>query len=224
MSTAAVSTNVLEMPKRKAPPRRLRSNRTFLTRDELTRLMCAAQKHGPRSHAMVLLGFRHGLRVSEICRLRLVDDPEQKDSFLDATSDTLVIRRLKGSAKTVQTLMASTNPLFDESTVIQSYLRVRKVDRAGDFLFASREGGALDPSQFFRIFQDICAEAGIGPEKRFPHILKHTRVSLLVKNGCELGHAKVFVGHRSISSTMIYTQLNDAEATDAAAAIDDKLF
>jgi site-specific recombinase XerD len=224
MSTAAMATNVLEMPKRKAPPRRLRSDRTFLTREELARLMAAAKAHGPRTHAMVLLGFRHGLRVSEICRLRLVDDPEQKDSFLDTTSNTLMIRRLKGSSKTVQAVMASANPLFDEPSVIQAYLRVRKVDRAGDYLFASREGGSLDPSTFFRIFQDICADAGISKDKAFPHVLKHSRVSLLVKNGCEIAHAKVFVGHRSISSTMVYTQLNDAEATDAAAAIDAQLF
>jgi integrase len=104
MSTA-VALNVIQMPKRKAPPRRLRSDRTFLTREELARLMAAAKAHGPRTHAMVLLGFRHGLRVSEICRLRLVDDPEMKDSFLDTTSNTLVIRRLKGSAKTVRRLL-----------------------------------------------------------------------------------------------------------------------
>jgi site-specific recombinase XerD len=185
--------------------------------------MAAAKSHGPRTHAMVLLGFRHGLRVSEICRLRLVDDPEQKDSFLDTTCNTLVIRRLKGSAKTVQVLMSSTNPLFDESATIQAYLKVRKVN-GGDFLFASREGGALDPSQFFRIFQDICAEAGIGPEKRFPHILKHTRASLLVKAGGEIAHVKQFLGHRAISSTTIYAQLNDQEATQAALAIDAEMF
>jgi integrase len=221
---AAVAAAVLQFPTRKAPPRRHRADRTFLTREELGRLMAAAQKHSPRTHAMVLLGFRHGLRVSEICRLRIVDDPEQKDSFFEVGSGTLVIRRLKGSEKTTHTLMASTNPLFDEPAAIAAYVSVRKADKAGDFLFASREGGALDPSQFFRIFQEICADAGISKDKAFPHVLKHSRVSLLVKNGCELGHAKVFVGHRSISSTMVYTQLNDAEATDAAAAIDAELF
>jgi site-specific recombinase XerD len=172
---------------------------------------------------MVLLGFRHGLRVSEICRLRIVDDPEQKDSFFEVGSGTLVIRRLKGSEKTTHTLMASTNPLFDEASVVAAYVAVRKADKGGDFLFASREGGALDSSTFFRIFQDICAEAGIAgisKDKRFVHILKHTRVSLLVKNGCELAHAKVFVGHRSISSTIEYLTLNNSEATDVVAAIE----
>jgi site-specific recombinase XerC len=45
-----------------------------------------------------------------------------------------------------------------------------------------------------------------------------------VKSGGEIAHVKTFLGHRSISSTMIYTQLNDSEATDVAAAIDEKLF
>jgi type 1 fimbriae regulatory protein FimB len=186
--------------------------------------MAEARNHSERTWAMTLLGFRHGLRVSEICRLRLVDDPEQKDSFLDTESNTLVLRRLKGSEKTVQALMASANPLFDEPSVIQAYLQVRKANRAGDYLFGSQKGGALGPAPFFRIFQQICAEAGIRPEKRFPHILKHTRASLLVKSGGEIAHVKQFLGHRAISSTMVYTQLNDAEATEAAAAIDKEMF
>jgi integrase len=146
MATVAA---VVQFPTRKAPPRRHRADRTFLTREELGRLMAAAQKHSARTHAMVLLGFRHGLRVSEICRLRVVDDPEQRDSFFEVGSGTLVIRRLKGSEKTTHTLMASTNPLFNETRVVAAYLAVRKADKAGDYLFASREGGSPDPSTFF---------------------------------------------------------------------------
>jgi integrase len=49
--------------------------RTYLTRDEVAQLLRAAKKsrHGARKHAMVLLAYRHGLRATELVRLRWSD-------------------------------------------------------------------------------------------------------------------------------------------------------
>jgi type 1 fimbriae regulatory protein FimB len=45
---------------------------TYLTREEVAQLLRAARKsrHGARNHAMILLAYRHGLRASELVRLR----------------------------------------------------------------------------------------------------------------------------------------------------------
>jgi len=42
--------------------------RTYLTPDEVARLLRAAKKsrHGARNHAMILIAYRHGLRASEV--------------------------------------------------------------------------------------------------------------------------------------------------------------
>ena len=66
--------------------------RDYLTRDEVASLLRAAKKsprHGARSHAMILLAYRHGLRASEATALRLSD--------LDLPTETIYCRRAKGS-------------------------------------------------------------------------------------------------------------------------------
>jgi site-specific recombinase XerD len=215
---------VLEFPKHKAPAKMLRAKRTHLSQDELVRLMQAARSHSARTHLLCLLGFRHGLRVSELVRMRVTDDPAKRDSFLDLAQGVMVIRRLKNSETTIQSLMASANPLFDESSVLHTYLAERDAEKAGDFLFASLQGGGLDPSSFSKIFVHVCGLAGIDRSKAFCHVLKHTRATLMIRNGAEIAHVKQMLGHRAMSSTMVYSQLTDADSTAMAADIDDKLF
>ena len=223
MATATVA-SVLEFPKRKSPPRMLRAKRTYLTQQELVQLMAAAKADGPRTHLLCLLAFRHGLRVSELVNLRIVDDPAKHDSFLSLEQLAMVVRRLKNSETTIQALMPSTNPLFDEPSVLRTYLSKRSGEKGGEYLFSSRQGGGLDPSTFSKIFLGICETAGIDRSKAFCHVLKHTRASLMIKNGAEIAHVKAFLGHKALSSTTVYAQVDSLEATAMAQAVDDKLF
>jgi site-specific recombinase XerD len=221
MSTLAA--NLLEFPKAKVPPRKLRAKRTYLNKEELLRVMQAAKEDSSRSHLLCLLAFRHGLRVSELVNIRLSDDPAKKDSFLDVEQKAVVIRRLKNSETTTHSLMPSDNSLFDEVFTLRTYLAERN-PKAGDFLFGSRQGAGLDASSFSKIFLRICEAAKIDRSKAFCHVLKHTRASLMIKNGAEIAHVKTFLGHKALSSTMVYSQLNDADSVEMAKMVDDKLF
>jgi site-specific recombinase XerD len=221
----ATQPSIFEFPKRKiAPPRMLRGKRTHLAPEELIRVMQAARADGARTHLLCLLGFRHGLRVSELVRMRTTDDPAKHDSFLNVAQGMMVVRRLKNSETTIQPLMPSENPLFDEPSALRTYLSERDGEKAGDFLFASLQGGGLDPSMFSKIFIRVCRAAGIERSKSFCHILKHTRGSLLIKNGAEIAHVKKMLGHKAVSSTLVYAQLSDTDATEMAQTVDDKLF
>src|SRR5258708_18545140 len=75
-----------------------------LTQDEILKVLKAVSDT-PRDLAMILLAFRHGMRASEVCNLKLAD--------VDLKNGEITIRRLKGSLKTVQPLsdMAG-QPLF----------------------------------------------------------------------------------------------------------------
>ena len=90
-----------------APARRLR---TYLTGDEVARLLRAAKKsrHGARNHAMILIAYRHGLRASELVNLRWSD--------VDLESGTIYCRRAKGSRSSVHPLKADETTAFDPST------------------------------------------------------------------------------------------------------------
>jgi len=159
---------------------------------------------------MILLGYGHGLRASEVCGLRLAD--------VDLKSESVSIRRLKGSLHTTQPLYKHQGvPLLDEVNALRAWLRMRNGD-GSDFLFTSQKGGRLDRSQFFRIFQTCAAVAGLAPEKRHPHVLKHSLATHLIAGNVNLALVKQCLGHKSIGSTMKYVEVGDAQASEAARA------
>jgi site-specific recombinase XerD len=159
---------------------------------------------------MILLAYRHGLRASEVCGLRLGD--------LDMKDGNLSIQRLKGSLRTGQPLYEHRGqPLLDEFSALRSWLKVRP-DDGSDYFFTSQKGGRLDRTQFFRIFQAVAESAGLPAEKRHPHVLKHSLASHLVAGNVNLALVKQALGHRSISSTMVYVGTTDAQAADAVRA------
>jgi type 1 fimbriae regulatory protein FimE len=203
----ATATNVLTIPVRKLN-RAKRSTMTFLTPEELLAVLRAARRRSVRDHAMILLAYRHGLRASEVCGLKLGD--------LNLKDGSLVVRRLKGSLTTVQPLYTHRGqPLLDEVAALRACLKQRPAD-GSDSVFTSQKGGALSREQFFRMFRDIAEEAGLPAGKRHPHVLKHSLASHLVARNVNLALVKQALGHRSIGSTMQYVGTTDTQAAEAA--------
>src|SRR5713101_7498635 len=163
--------NLIVMPEPKAEKKlvRLRGERVFFSGPELRAFFAAAEKFGPREHALFAVGFSHGMRVSELSDLRLSD--------LRFQSGQIQIRRLKGSRGTLQHFVVLDN--FNERAILEKYLAVRpNVD--SDRVFVSRQRNGVNPhaihrSQLYRLFRSICLAAGLNDLSKFgPHILKHT--------------------------------------------------
>src|SRR5712692_6726206 len=168
----------------------------YLTPDELLAVLKAAKARSARDWAMALLAYRHGLRASEVCGLRIAD--------VDLKAGSLSIRRLKGSLHTVQPLYQHRGqPLLDETAALRAWLRKRPAD-GSDYLFTSQKGGKLGRTQVFRLFQTVAKIAGLPVEKRHPHVLKHSLASHLVAGYVNLALVRQALGHRSINSTMQY--------------------
>ena len=203
----ATAPNLLTLPVRK-PNRAKRTTLTFLAPEELLAVLRAARQRSARDHAMVLLAYRHGLRASEVCGLKLSD--------VNLKNGSLVVRRLKGSLTTIQPLYAHRGqPLLDELAALRTWLKQRPED-GSNFLFTSQKGGALSREQFFRLFRDIAEEASLPADKRHPHVLKHSLASHLVAGNVNLALVKQALGHRSINSTMQYVGTTDAQAAEAS--------
>ncbi len=187
-----------------------RSSMTFLSPEEVLAVLKAAREHATRDWAMILLAYRHGLRASEVCGLKFAD--------IDLKAGSISIRRLKGSMATVQPLYPHRGqPLLDEMSALRAWLRERESD-GSDYLFTSQKGGKLDRTQFFRLFQTVAESAGLPPEKRHPHVLKHSLASHLVAGNVNLALIRQALGHRSINSTMQYVGTSDCQAAEAAQA------
>jgi integrase len=201
----------IPIAKIKAQPHRgKRGKMTFLTTDETLTVLKAARERSIRDWAMILLAYRHGLRASEVCGLKLAE--------IDLKAGSISIQRLKGSLPTVQPLYPHRGqPLLDELTALRAWHKARAAD-GSDYLFTSQKGGKLDRTQFFRLFQTIAETAGLPFEKRHPHVLKHSLASHLVAGNVNLALIRQALGHRSINSTMQYVGTSDGQAAEAAQA------
>jgi integrase len=107
-----------------------RGGKDFLTQAEMKRFLDAARgsRHGTRDHAMMLMTYRHGLRVSELTDLRLKD--------IDLGTARLYVRRKKDSLSTHQPIEG------DELRALRAWLREREQrgDARSGYLFLSERG------------------------------------------------------------------------------------
>ena len=180
---------------------------THLEPAEVLAVLRAAKARGAREWSMIVLAYKHGLRASEVCNVRLDD--------VDLKNGSIMVDRLKGSLRTTQAVTEHRGePLLNELKALREWLRQRPED-GSDFLFVSQKGGRLDRTQFFRLFRSIAATAGLPPEKRHPHALKHSIASHLVSANVNLALVKQQLGHKSIGSTMRYVTTTDQQASKA---------
>ena len=177
----------------------------FLTEKELLAILTTAKKESVRDFAMILVTYKHALRASEAAALTTDD---LKDGNLD-------VKRKKGSLHTLQPLMPHRGePLLDEVKALRAWQKVRPED-GSKALFTSQKGGALTREQVHRVFKGIAERAGIPKEKRFVHILKHSRASHLV-GSMDIALLRQLLGHRNIQNTMVYAHASDKAASKAA--------
>lgn len=164
--------------------------REHLLEREVEALMKAAKRnrYGQRDAAIILLMWRHGLRVSELCSLQWADV-----SFEDAT---LNVRRSKKGEQT-------THPILGDE---MRALRALKRDAASQWVFCSERGGPFDRSGIARMIERAGEAAGL-PFKVHPHMLRHATGYALVNRGVDTRTLQAYMGHRSITSTTRYAAL-----------------
>jgi len=168
--------------------------KNFLTEAEVEGLLKAARKgrHRVRNYAMLLLAFRHGLRVSELINLRMAD--------LDLDTGRLFVRRLKGSLSTSHPLEG------DEIRALRALLRQRiNAPCCNSPLVFVSERGPMTRQAFNYICAKIGKRAKLGINVH-PHILRHSCGFALANKGCDTRLVQDYLGHRNITHTQIYTR------------------
>ena len=178
------------------PPRKQsnaqRRSREHLTPAEIERLVAAARRlgrHGHRDATMILLAFRHGLRVSELVGLRR----EQ----VDLRHGLLHVRRRKNG-------LASTHPL--RGPEIRDLRRLMREDPDTPYVFVSERQAPMTAATF----RKLLARAGVAAELGLPihpHMLRHSTGFKLANDGQDTRAIQHYLGHRNIQHTVLYTQL-----------------
>ena len=141
---------------------------------------------------MLLLTYRHGLRVSELINIRMAD--------VDLDTGRLFVRRLKGSLSTSQPLEG------DEIRALRAWLRQRiKAPGCNSPLVFLSERGPMTR----QAFNYICAKVGTRARlnvKVHPHMLRHSCGYALANKGRDTRLIQDYLGHRNITHTQIYTR------------------
>jgi integrase len=183
--------------KRTVTPRRRRNGdlrtREYLTEAEVDRLMDAAQgnRHGHRDATMILVAYRHGLRVSELVELRW--------DQVDFRTATLHVRRVKQGTP-------STHPIVGDELRALRRLH-REQEPKSPFVFTSERGSPFTTAGFARMVERAGIEAKFG-FKPHPHMLRHACGYALANRGHDTRALQAYLGHKNIQHTVRYTELS----------------
>ncbi len=187
----------------------------LITSEELSRLLSAPKNL--RDKAILELLFSTGLRVSELCALK-VDD-------VDLRSDEFSVRGKGGKVRVVfvsdsakQALKNYLDPVRDPPSAFGGVATAtlgrpgsngvdKKSEIDSDLLFN------LTSRSVERIVKKYAITAGI-TRKVTPHTLRHSFATDLLGNGADLRSVQALLGHSNISTTQVYTHVTDKHLRD----------
>jgi type 1 fimbriae regulatory protein FimE len=186
------SANIL----RKVPGRSKNADvrsREYLTADEVDALIKAAGqvgRHRTRDRTLILLSYRHGLRVSEAVGL--------KWDQVDLKAGRIHINRLKNGVPATHYL---------EGDELRALRRVHREYPGTPFVFCTERGGPLTRSTVSKLVARAGQLANL-PFPIHPHMLRHACGFYLANKGIDTRTIQDYLGHRSIQHTVKYTQLS----------------
>jgi integrase/recombinase XerD len=165
--------------------------------DQIIASIDLSQKEGERNKAMLEVLYSCGLRVSELVHLRL------SDLFL--AEDFLRVVGKGNKERLVPIGQVAKRQLECYIQQVRVHQKIAKGQE--DFVFISRLGRSLSRVLVFQLLQKLCADAGI-TRQISPHTFRHSFATHLLEGGADLRAIQEMLGHASITTTEIYTHLD----------------
>ena len=172
--------------------------------DQMIEVIDLSKPEGQRNRAIIEMLYGCGLRVSELTNLKI------SDLFFDEGFVRVIGKGNK------QRLVPISEYTIKYINLYKDTIRVHTKIQPGyeDFLFLNRRGKALTRVMIFTIVKELSIIGGI--EKTIsPHTFRHSFATHLLKNGADLRAIQLMLGHESISTTEIYTHVDQEFIRDA---------
>lgn len=187
-------TELLEAPKLTRPLP------VVLSIEEIDLMLAAidqSKPEGQRNRAILETMYSCGLRVSELISLSI------SGLFLD-----IDFIRVTGKGNK-ERLVPIGNEAIKQIKLYREHIRnhISVQEKYSDILFLNKRGAALSRVMIFMIIKDLAAKAGI-KKNIHPHTLRHSFATHLVSAGADLRAVQEMMGHKSITTTEIYTHLD----------------
>lgn len=182
------------------PPQKIpnikRREREFLTPNEMDKLIAAAKKvgrHGHRDSTMILLAYRHGLRVSELVTMRWQQ--------IDLTAGLIQVNRRKNG-------LSALHPLFGPE--LRGLRKMKRDYPDTDYVFITERNTPITDSTFRKIVARAGIEAQL-PLPIHPHMLRHSTGYKLANDSQDTRTIQQYLGHKNIRHTVRYTEVSSAK-------------
>ena len=192
---------LLEQPKlgRKLPE--------VLTIEEIDSLLAAidlSKNEGHRNHAMLETLYSCGLRVSELVGLRF------SDLFFEEGFIRVIGKGNKERLVPVSQQVQKEIDIYQQH--IRNHLNIQKGSE--NIVFLNRRGAQLTRVMVFTIIKNLAESIGL-KKNISPHTFRHSFATHLIEGGANLRAIQEMLGHESITTTEIYTHLDQRFLRDA---------
>jgi integrase/recombinase XerD len=179
---------------------RFLKGRQHITQDPADVLVLQVDLHRrpfpKRDRAMLELLYSSGLRISELTGARL-EQINLEDRFIRVTGKGNKTRLVPIGRKACEAI----------NEYLESERRGLVKPRTGSELFLSRRGQKLTTQRVWQIVKEI-SELGGFDIRIYPHLLRHSFATHLLSNGADLRIIQELLGHADISTTQIYTHVD----------------
>ncbi len=180
----------------------------FLTLSESKALLDATSsrdKHSIRDHSIITLFLNCGIRLSELCSINISDFKDDTLSIIGKGNKERTIYLNKASLKSIYKYLPIRNTNID---------KIHSEDK--DALFISGKYGRINKRTVERIVKKYIGNAGLNKDKYTPHKLRHTSATLMYKYGnVDIRSLQEILGHENISTTQIYTHVDNDKLRNA---------
>ncbi len=174
--------------------------RAVLTAEEAERVIAVpdvADVVGLRDRAILEVFYSTGLRRAELCRLRVVE--------VDFERFTVFVREGKGRKDRMIPIgsraVAWVMKYLDES---RPHLVLGDDDGT---LFLTTTGESITPNRMTQLVRGYIEASGV-PKKGSCHVFRHTMATLMLEGGADIRYIQAMLGHVSLETTQIYTQVS----------------
>lgn len=170
-----------------------------LTLEEVDLIISAvdlSKNEGHRNRAILETLYSCGLRVSEICNLK-ISDLYFEEGFIKVEG--------KGSKQRLVPISPRAIKEIENWFIDRSQGKIKK--EFEDFLFLARWGNKISRIMIFHIIKELADKAGI-TKNISPHTFRHSFATHLLEGGANLRAIQCMLGHESIATTELYTHID----------------
>ena len=171
--------------------------------DNLIESIDLSTKEGQRNRTILETLYSCGLRVSELCNLK-ISDLYLEEGFIKVEG--------KGNKQRLVPISPVADEQFGYWLHDRSQLDIKP--EAGDIAFLTHYGRQLPRAMIFTIVKQLAQAAGIR-KTISPHTLRHSFATHLLQNGADLRIIQDLLGHEDITTTEIYTHIEIQDLREA---------